>query len=338
MRKYILILLVCITGLVACTNDDITIDYDISFKIDPSTVISPFTYEMVPGELESFYSDYKLRVRLLIYNSEGTLVTEDVRYLTNYASVMSSSQSLPHGKYIALTVTDVVQFEGDNIILEFWKLGEYDLLTKAKIEDAGYLGLQYKMLGISKTDFTVNDTSNNDDIIINVQPAGALILAIYYNVWTYSDVSAYGLIGSKFSDACIFDNQGNYAVSVRNNNGSFDWWHNRFDLEGFSTDYPAYYNFNFELPMSNLNLKFQALLSDGEQYLDLSGPMTINPKVGEEYLFNIDIATWNGSECDAGYEIVNGNNTRSSAGAAALSPGAAASSVGKNVLYLKNVK
>ena len=61
---------VFVAVLTSCTNDDITISYATNFKINPATVITPFTFEMNPGELESFGSDHRLRVRLLTYNSD----------------------------------------------------------------------------------------------------------------------------------------------------------------------------------------------------------------------------------------------------------------------------
>ena len=107
MKKYILLMFVFVAVLTSCTNDDITISYATNFKINPATVITPFTFEMNPGELESFGSDHRLRVRLLTYNSEGLLVQENVEYFTNYATLMSCSQNLPDGNYIAIAITDV---------------------------------------------------------------------------------------------------------------------------------------------------------------------------------------------------------------------------------------
>jgi len=306
MRKYILALLVFIAGLTSCTNDDITISYATNFKINPLTVISPFTFEVTAGQLESFGSDYKLRIRLLIYNSEGTLVKEDTQYFTNYATVMSSSQDLPNGEYISLVVTDVVKYVDNTVTFEYWNLSDHNKLGETKIEDAGYIGLQNKILGISKTNFTVSNASN-DDITINVQPAGALIFVYYANIRTYSNVVTYGLKEAKTGESCIFDNQGNYSVSVENNNGSFDWWLDRMDLADFEKNIQNVYSFVFVLPMSNLNLKFEAI-TDNNEKVNLSDVITINPKAGEEYLFQIDLAKAD-NNYNVGYGIVNGTRS-----------------------------
>ena len=91
MKKYILLVCVFVAALTSCTNDDITISYATNFKINPATVIAPFTWEWEAGDLESFDTDYQLRVRLLVYNSDGILEKEDMQYFSNYSVVMNSS-------------------------------------------------------------------------------------------------------------------------------------------------------------------------------------------------------------------------------------------------------
>ena len=73
MKKYIYVLLAFMAIFTSCSNDDITIRTATNFKINPSTVIAPFTWEYESGDLESFNTDYRLRIRLLIYNSDGLL-------------------------------------------------------------------------------------------------------------------------------------------------------------------------------------------------------------------------------------------------------------------------
>lgn len=288
MKTYILLFLTFISiGFSSCTNDDIIINYTTNFKINPSGVISPFTYEINTGELESFDSSYKLRIRLLIYNSLGNLVASDVQYFTNYASIMNSSLGLEKGDYTAIATTDVVRYNGQNVTFSFWSLTDSTYLANTKITDNGKIGYQYKILGISKLDFSVVGASKTSETI-NVKPAGALSCVYYAKMRTYSDVVSYGLGAAKTSESCHFDSQGNYQASAENNNGSYDWWLDHFDIEDFSSSVNNVYSYVFTLPMSNLNLKFQANTSS-DQY-DLSNPMTISPQAGEEYLFYIDLS------------------------------------------------
>ena len=336
MKKYILWMFVLIaTFTTSCTNDDITISYTTNFKVNPSTVIAPFTYELTTGELESFPSNYKLRIRLLVYGKDGLLVNEDVQYFTNYASVMSSSFYLPNGDYIALAVTDLVELNGNEPSFEFWTLSEHSKLAQTTITDAGYIGGQYKILGITKYDFSVSE-GQSQDISINVRPVGALLVTYYANVWTYSDVETYGLAAAKTSESCTFDSQGNYVETAESNNGEYDWWMDRFDLADTDTQYSNIYNYVYTLPMTNLNLRFQANTATDIYYL--SNPMTITPKSGEEYLFYIDLA-----KADSGYDVeyglVNATEQRASLGYSAKSAaGLGNTSQSHVVVYLKDIK
>lgn len=54
MKKYILLVFVFVTALTSCTNDDITISYATNFKINPATVIAPFTFEKLMENLKQY--------------------------------------------------------------------------------------------------------------------------------------------------------------------------------------------------------------------------------------------------------------------------------------------
>ena len=61
--KKILYSLIAVLAMVmsSCSNDDIEVLHSVNIKVNPSKVISTFTYEYQPGELESFPDGYKLR-------------------------------------------------------------------------------------------------------------------------------------------------------------------------------------------------------------------------------------------------------------------------------------
>lgn len=277
-------MLVFVAALTSCTNDDITISYATNFKINPATVIAPFTWEWEAGDLESFDTDYQLRVRLLVYNSDGILEKEDTQYFSNYSVVMNSSIALPNGSYTAIAITDVIG-KTSSAVSEFWILKEYKKLADTHIDDAGYIGGQNKILGISKQDVTI-DGKNRSDISINVQPTGALFFVWYRNIHTFSDVSRYTLSCAKTAESCLFNADGSYSVVAENHNGSYDWRISYLDVENYPTK-TGIYNYFYVLPVSNLNLKFRAKTSSETR--DVSDVMTINPKAGEEWMFVLDL-------------------------------------------------
>lgn len=324
MKRYILILSVILAVFTSCTNDDITISYTskgytTNFKIDPSTVIAPFTWENEPGELEGIPSSYRLRIRLLIYDASGALIADDEQLFTSYATIMASSKSLPKGNYIAITISDVVAKDGS---VEYWNLTKTENLSNATIVDTEYIGdYGREILGVEKTSFVVGD-NKNEDIVINIKPAGSLFMVSYWGTQKYSDVEFYELSVSKDVIDCKFDSQGNFSPSWENCN--FTKRVNTHEQEGNTGN--RYYHYAYILPTSNLKLKYRAYTLD-EEYVDLTDEMNVSPKAGEEYwvVLDLDEHTY--------YlpELVNGSNPR----AVAASPNKAKQG---NLIHLKDLE
>ena len=306
MNKYILVMFAIIATFTSCTNDDITISYATNFKINPSTVIAPFTWEWQAGDLESFDTDYQLRIRLLVYNSDGILQEEDTQYFTNYSVMMNSSIVLPKGSYTAIAITDII---GKGSDFEYWILKDYQRLADTHIDDAGYIGAQNKILGISKTNVTVDGQPQND-ISINVQPTGAIFFVWYRNIHTFSDVTRYTLSCAKTAENCIFSTDGSYSIVAKNNNGSYDWRISYLEV-GDYLQYTGIYDYYYVLPVSNLNLKFRYTTSESSNQ-DLTPVMSISPKAGEEWAFILDLKDENNdNEITYNYEMVNNPTPRS---------------------------
>ena len=150
MKKIVYSIVIAVFALmvVACDNEPITITYGVPVKVDPSGVISPFTYEIITGELESFDTENKLRVRLLAYNSEGKLAASDSAFLTNYAAILNSSLQLTEGTYTLIAITDVVEHASNRTTFEYWKLSNISDINQVKVTDAGYIGGENKIIGI----------------------------------------------------------------------------------------------------------------------------------------------------------------------------------------------
>ncbi len=195
MKKILFLLLIATIGFTSCTNDEIEIGYNTTFKVNPSTVVAPFTFDYKAGELESFNTNYKLRVRLLIYNKDGILVQEATDYFSNYASLMNTTLSLSPGEYTAIATSDIVKMSNDKITLEYWTLHNHKNLSTTEIKDEGYIGGENRILGISKKKFNIKGL--NDNIKIDIQPAGAVVYIMYRNIHYFSDVEYYTLCSTK---------------------------------------------------------------------------------------------------------------------------------------------
>jgi hypothetical protein len=298
MKKYIIMATVAMAMLFAsCKNEDIKVSRNVNFKVNPYEVISGFDFEISEGELESFSTNYKLRVHLLAYDEYGFLQAHDVQYLTNYQSIMNSTLILNDGKYTAVAITDVVQYD-EGVTFKYWDITGMDRLSDLKVTDQGYIGLQYKILGISNYAFEVKEGSV--DHTIRVQPAGALILVFLDNMHYYSNMVRYQLDMSKSSDYCTFNSDGSYEVAIENNGGDYDWRLDYFEPE----DYPSYnavYDYCFVLPLGRTNFRWFAKDKTDTWYY-AGGELSANIKIGEEYAAYLGL----GDEVTAYMELVNG--------------------------------
>jgi len=284
MKKYILMLFAMVIALASCTNDDITITHATSFKINPSTVIAPFTYEVNAGELEGIPSSYKLRIRLLIYTAEGDLVKEEESLYTSYASTMAVNTYLAKGDYIAIAISDIVSNDKETT---YWDLSNYDMLSTTTITKTEWIGdYGREILGVAKSEFSVLD-DNSQEIKIDIKPAGSLFLVRYWGVQRFKDVISYELAVSKIIDDCKFDKQGNFTPTWEN--CEFKRRINVHKTEGNTGN--NYYHYAYVLPTNNLKLKYRAWLVS-EEYYDITPEMNVSPKAGEEYCVIVDLDEW----------------------------------------------
>ena len=281
MKKYILMLFAMVAAFTSCTNDDITITRATNFKINPSTVIAPFTFENEVGELEGIPSSYKLRIRLLIYTVEGNLVKEEEGLYTSYASTMAVNTYLANGDYIAIAISDIVSNDKSTT---YWDLSSYDMLSTATITKTEWIGdYGREILGVAKSTFSVVD-DKDQDIKIDIKPAGSLFMVSYWGTQRYNDVEFYELAVSKNIVDCKFDKQGNFTSTWENCN--FSKRINVHNMDGNGGNW--YYHYAYVLPTNNLKLKYRAYL-DSEEYVDITPEMNISPQAGEEYWVIVDL-------------------------------------------------
>lgn len=291
MKKIFFVLTSVITlALSSCSNDDIPVSQSTTFKINPANVIQPFSYEINPGDLEGVDSDNTLRIRLLVYNSEGVLVQTETQYLSSYASVMSTAVNLENGNYTAVVITDVVEKDGENINWACWELSDENSLTTAKITDLGYIGGKAKILGIGSKKFSISGAS--EEILINPTPAGAVLCTMWRNIHTFSDVDMIVLETNRSSDYLVMNSDGGYNVAIENDDNNYNWRTNYIE----PSDYPNstnIYGYCFTLPTNNVSFRYRIDTSGSESvYSDV---MSFNIEAGSEYYFEIDL-------CDPDYD------------------------------------
>ena len=271
----------------SCSNDDIpvTMTGETVFKINPETVMKPFK-EYNVGDLDMVLSGCKLRVRLLVYNPEGSLVNKVEEKVTSYVSKVQANMLLEQGKYRAVVITDVVSDENQ----EYWTLSDEATLTSAKIKDAGFLGGQNEVLGIGSLEFSVGESLN--EIQINPNPAGALLCLTWYNMQSYTSIKEVTLENNRVADYLVMNGSGNYDVAVKNNANQYSW--RTWFISPFEENIDNGYNYNFVLPMSNISYRYRIdFTDDTHQYSD---EYNLNIKAGEEYLFYCNLKDENNND------------------------------------------
>lgn len=306
MKKYFAIFAVLFTVILSsCSNDDIPVTQSTTFKINPATVIQPFTYEINPGDLEGISSGNSLRVRLLVYNSEGILVKSETQYLSSYASLMSTSLELSMGDYTAVVITDVVERSESDISFACWELSDESSISTAKITDKGYIGGKSKILGLGSTKFTVSNISK--DVVINPTPAGAVLCVMFRHIHTFSDVESLVLETNRTSDYLVLNKDGGYNVAVENNNNNYSW--RTAFIE--PSDYPNstnIYGYYFVFPTNNISYRFRIDVDGADSVY--SNAMPFNITAGSEYYFELDLCDpdFDNGISYCGYEITSGRS------------------------------
>lgn len=281
MKKCVLLLVVAIvaTMLTACSNDDVAISKTVNFTVNPSTVIGAFSVaEENAGELESFDTNCRLNVSLYVYDEAGDLVEKFGDTYSNYAVQFKASSFLPQGKYTAVAVTRIKDTV-DNI--EYWNVSGEEKLEGMRITDAGYVGGQNKVLGVSVSSFNVTD--DVVDMNINVQPAGSMMTIRYYDyraLYSY-DFTKFTLFSNKTMDYLEFDRSGNTEVIADNHNGNFDWIVDYIDASKYDSGYSYIYSYEYFLPMTNVGLQFYT--EDESSYYNLGNSTNFSTQAGSCY-------------------------------------------------------
>lgn len=282
MKKIIFALFALVSIMSSCTNDDIEITQTTTVKVDPSTVLSSFTYEVKPGELTMFDTNYKLRITVLAYNELGILVDENITYCNNYSQIGTSKLNLSEGKYMVYAITDVMNSE-----IEYWKIEDTQNLATTKIVDQGYIGGKNKILGIATSTINVS-SGNSNEFTLKPEAAGSLCLVVWYNIHQFSDVTSYTLQTNKCCDYLQFTTDANsgYSIAEESHNGAFDWRMAYLEPEDYTVN--IVYGYYFVFPMKNVGFRFtyNTAESSGNVLID---PAYVTFEKGGEYWFVLDL-------------------------------------------------
>lgn len=310
MKKILFAFLALMGIMTSCTNDDIEIGHATTVKVNPSGVVAPFTFEINAGELESFGTDFKLRVRVLAYDKDGRLCSQDVQYLSNYAGLANCNLSLSTGEHRIIAITDVINTKSGTKVPEYWTISGTENLSTCKLTDAGYTGGQYKILGVASKSVNIIDGENS--CTLNPEPVGALCLVYMQNMLHYSGITDYEIDMNRTSDFLEFNNDGTFTPAIENHNGVYDWRLCAFDR---NESWNNLYNYYYVLPMKNVSFR-ASVKQNGSWVTSIAPEQTINLEAGIEYAMILNLYDTESSQSNNVSFVVGPLTTRASIPAA----------------------
>lgn len=293
MKKYLEILTVLIAVILSsCSNDDIPVSYSTVFKVDPSTVISSYI-EYNAGDLTSLGSDYQIRIRLLVYDKDGVLVTSGESYSPDYTHIQTFTFNLTEGEYTTVAITDVVG-KTSSAISEIYTLSGQERLNTTQItETTKYIAYQRGILGLTVNSQYIDSATS--DINIDVEPAGCLIV-YHIDDWNSCldfedpetgkalDAACFELWANQYSSDLTLNSMGEPTYSTKSSS-DYDW---RWLSHDRNSKYAGGYGYIFKFPMKKVKLQWVTQTQNGTVY-SWGDSAVVDLEAGKEYFFELDV-------------------------------------------------
>ena len=225
-----ILLTLCLLSSSSCSNDDIPIEYvvgkhDVTFKINPQTIIDAYRYsthlEYILGDYNLYDAPgYNLRIKLLIYDKEGSLVSSSEQRLSSYRETTSLTINLSEGDYYALTICDLIDQSSQK---EYWTYKNEEKISTLELDGSKNknLGGPGRIIGFKSKDFTIKSLA--ESFVCDLEPVGALIYSQFTNIHTNIQQYLYDEYKRNINVDYIILYTKNYPSSIRFNSiGSYD--------------------------------------------------------------------------------------------------------------------
>lgn len=284
----VLTILVMSWAMLGCSNEEIQIDQLLTVKVTTSEVLSGFKFEIYKGELSKLTNDnYKLRTQLLVYNTEGKLVSQETHFLNYYGEDMTVHPSLPGGTYRMVAITDVV-LNRQNLA---WQLsGEADLsqlrlsslLLGTGTDADKEAGRQNTILGAETKVITIDNKTK--DIVMAPKALGALVCVQYKGIKKFSNLKQVQFRFNEKPEYASFDASGSITMnSLRGEQNQLPY----LEVVRPKNEPSDLVTYIFLFP-SDVTMGFAYALDGDQQAKYAGGKFTEKVEAGIEYIATVD--------------------------------------------------
>ena len=206
MKKILLGLLVLMTTIVSCTdNEDIEIAYQTRISITASHIFD--NYRTVLGDdfkmRGTENGNWNLNLHAFIYDSNGEIVKEMEQQYSYLDGILDFNLDLLPGKY---SVIAIAEFTGtyDGSYYKFWNISNKNHLRDLYItESETLLGSPFETLGITSKEFEIGNKSQ--DISIDIKPVtGLLQIIIWDNDFSNKGIDGYSSYAQYVENLSIY--------------------------------------------------------------------------------------------------------------------------------------
>jgi hypothetical protein len=214
-----------------------------------------------------------VRVKFLIYNKEdGSLLNEETQIVDDFSKIVKVTKSVKAGEYIVVATADMVENTDDEIDFACWEFKNTSLLRDFQIKDKGYIGYEYKAMGVYKTSVTVDKAVS---LNIKVKPVGGLV-TFYFRNLTISTIAYLAYAWDKISDYYLVEDEKSYSANSPSGN--------EYEVK---EQYNAVYDYRYFLPMQSLLLVWETY--DAKEKALNSGSVTFDVTQGVNPLLTTDV-------------------------------------------------
>jgi len=314
MKKFIYILSILSIGIFSSCNEDIPIEdikpsFDVTFQLNPETVVEPFEYTRYYLERLDYAS---LRLRLFVYDEEGQLVASDEGLVDSYLNKTNITLNLKEGTYFAIVISNARDNDDG---YEYWSFsGEQKLSTLTLTKNLKYLDRGSRnLLGVASK--KINVSKKGEMHMMDLKPISAHFRIYYFNIHALDNINydQFSFVTGKREKSVQFDNIGNPLFSFETTQ-SMSYY--------FTMDYILPNDFDEEdeyitttlcmLPMKELNMMFW-ITQNGKNFT-LSDVLSMSDiEAGEEYYAAIDLQPNSEGEYDVEYgrlkDVLEDNNS-----------------------------